>query len=31
MIWVIVSGLLFGAFWFSFYGGAYRVVKQVLL
>jgi hypothetical protein len=31
MTWVIVSGLLFGAFWFSFYGGAFSVVKRILL
>jgi hypothetical protein len=31
MIWVIVSGLLFGTFWFSFYGGAFSVAKRVLL
>jgi hypothetical protein len=31
MTWVIVSGLLFGAFWFSFYGGAFSVVKRVFL
>ncbi len=31
MNWVIVSGLLFGAFWFSFYGGAFSVVKRVFL
>jgi hypothetical protein len=31
MIWVIVSGLLFGSFWFSFYGGAFSVLKRVLL
>jgi hypothetical protein len=31
MTWVIVSGLLFGAFWFSFYGGAFSLVKRVLL
>jgi hypothetical protein len=31
MAWVIVSGLLLGSFWFSFYGGAFSVVKRVLL
>jgi hypothetical protein len=31
MVWVIVSGLLFGSFWFSFHGGAFSVVKRVLL
>jgi hypothetical protein len=31
MIWVIVSGLLFGTFWFSFYGGAFSFVKRALL
>jgi hypothetical protein len=30
MIWVIASGLLFGSFWFSFYGGAFSVVKRVI-
>jgi hypothetical protein len=29
-IWVVVSGLLFGAFWFSFYGGAFSVVRRAL-
>jgi hypothetical protein len=31
MIWVIGSGLVFGIFWFSFYGGAFSVLKRVLL
>jgi hypothetical protein len=30
MTWVVVSGLLFGAFWFSFYGGAFSAVKRIL-
>jgi hypothetical protein len=31
MTWVVASGFLFGTFWFSFYGGAFSVIKRVLL
>jgi hypothetical protein len=28
--WVLISGLLFGAFWFSLYAGGFRVLSRVL-
>ena len=29
VLWVLVSGILFGTFWFAFYGGGFRLVMGV--
>lgn len=30
VLWVLVSGVLFGAFWYGFYGGGFQLLRQVL-
>ena len=30
VLWVLVSGVLFGTFWYGVYGGGVRLLRQVL-